>query len=58
MRHAAGAKERARARMGAVDELIDQHEGRAATPSLNDPQAESETRSVTPARLSASILAR
>ena len=27
MRHAAGAEERARARMGAVDELIDQHEG-------------------------------
>ncbi len=53
------AEERTLALVGAVDELVDQHEGAGrGNSSLNEPQAESEIRSVTPARFSTSILAR
>jgi hypothetical protein len=55
MRHATPAEERTLALVGAIDELVDQHGGNS---SLNEPQADNEIRSVTPARFNTSILAR
>jgi len=44
---AAFAEERALALIGAIDELIDHHKTAGRSSSLNEPQAESATRSVT-----------
>ena len=53
------AEEALLAREGAVDELVDDHErARAAGPRAASRTADSETMSVTPARFSASMLAR
>ncbi len=49
VRDAAGAEERAGAVHGTVDELIHQHERARAQLLGNEPQAENDTRSVTPA---------
>ena len=58
MRHAARPEEALLAREGAVDELVDQHEMPGRNSSFSEPQAETDTRSVTPARFRASMLAR
>ncbi len=58
MRDAAPAEERALALVGAIDELVDENEGAGRQLLLNEPQAESEIRSVTPARFRTSMLAR
>ena len=59
MRDEALAEETFLAREGAVDELVRQHEGAGRQILLRkEPQAETEMTSVTPARFSASILAR
>ena len=51
-------KNRALPLVRAIYELIDQHKRTGGNPFLKDPQAESEIKSVTSARLSTSIIAR
>ena len=58
MRDEALAEEALLAREGAVDELVGDHESAGRQFLRNEPQAETEITSVTPARFSASILAR
>ena len=58
MGEAAIAEKRALPAEGAVDELVDGDENARGSSSLNEPQAETEMMSVTPARFKASMLAR
>ena len=58
VRDAAGLEEGLGPRKRAVDELVDDDEVAGRVGSRIEPQAENENRSVTPARFSASMLAR